>query len=227
MNKNVQNKENNYNYCSNIGVAYELIGMLDSALYWTKKGLEPNSESHEKSEWIHVRIIEVETAMQKNKNWLNQNSIFDFNVPLDSIFIQFPDSLMLRNFISELNFQLQERTFFVKPHHQDKLVAKLLLILADAIAKEYDTHESKATYLLASEYDTTLMSTINMRLAHIYQIEEGLGLEQYEYTDADGLTIANDSEKTSILTPLKQSILSTHPKKRKTFRFGSLYQQLD
>ncbi len=170
-------------------MAYELLGQLDSAYYWTKKGVELNSE------WIHIRILEIEMAVQKNKDWLSQNSIFDFEVPLDSSFTIFTDSLKLYGFVDELGFQLHERTFFVKSHHQEKLVAKLILILANAIAKEYDTHECKSTYLLAAKYDTNLIKTVNMRLAHISQIEEELGLEHYEYTDANGLTITNDSYK--------------------------------
>lgn len=195
LNNNIKDKETNYNFCSNIGVAYELVGQLDSALYWTKKGVELNPESHRKSEWIHIRILEIEIEMKKNPNWLSTHNIFDFELPLDSSFITFPDSLALESFIDELGFQLRERTYFVKPYHQDKLVASLILILADGIAKKYDTHESKETYLLAAKYDSTLVETVNMRLAHISRIEEDLGLEHYEYTDANGLTITNDAYK--------------------------------
>jgi len=195
LNENINDKETNYNFCSNIGVAYELVGQLDSALYWTKKGVELNPESHRKSEWIHIRILEIEIEMQKDPNWLSKHNIFDFELPLDSSFITFPDNLALESFIDELGFQLRERTYFVKPHHQDKLVASLILILADGIAKKYDTHKSKDTYLLAAQYDSTLVETVNMRLAHISRIEEDLGLEHYEYTDANGLTITNDAYK--------------------------------
>ena len=194
LNKNISNKLNNYSFCSNIGVAYELLGNLDSALYWTKRGVKINPESHYNSEWIHVKILEVEILMKKNKNWLNNNSIFGFYVPMDSNFTEFPDSLDY-SFFSSLQYQLNERTFFVKPHHQNKLVAKLLLILADFVAVKYDTYECKQVYKLSAEYDTTIVNTINLRLNALKNIEKKLGIEHYKFSDKDGLTITNDNKK--------------------------------
>lgn len=114
-----------YSTASNIGTAYELTGQNELALKWIKKAILLNPNSHEASEWIHVKILEAKI----NDKDLNDGSGFliDFgqnakpNSPLSI------DSLnILRH---QLVYQLNERMSFVKP--KDKIVAALLFDLAN------------------------------------------------------------------------------------------------
>ncbi|PCI98670.1 MAG: hypothetical protein COB15_05455 [Flavobacteriales bacterium] len=53
---------NLYTTASNLGTIYELIGKPDSALIWIKKSIELNPESHNGSEWIHIKILEYKLS---------------------------------------------------------------------------------------------------------------------------------------------------------------------
>ena len=68
----IENKKSNlYTTASNLGTIYELIGKPDSALYWIRKSVTLNPQSHEGSEWIHLKILEFKI----NKNQNIENSI--------------------------------------------------------------------------------------------------------------------------------------------------------
>lgn len=54
-----------YRTASNLGTAYELAGEPAKALDWIRKGIDRNPESHEGSEWIHVRILEKKVSGTK------------------------------------------------------------------------------------------------------------------------------------------------------------------
>jgi tetratricopeptide (TPR) repeat protein len=60
---------NKYQTAANIGTTYELLGKLDSALFWIKRGLQINPDSHGGSEWIHVKILEHEIAANGDANY--------------------------------------------------------------------------------------------------------------------------------------------------------------
>lgn len=69
----IQQKPNEYQIIQNLGTAYELNGQLDSALFYIKKGLKINPNSHNRSEWIHVKILEAEIASKKDPNYLKKH----------------------------------------------------------------------------------------------------------------------------------------------------------
>lgn len=66
-------RPNQYQIIQNLGTAYELNGQLDSALFYIQKGLKINPDSHRKSEWIHVKILEAEIALKKDPNYLKSH----------------------------------------------------------------------------------------------------------------------------------------------------------
>lgn len=204
LNKNVKVKNTNYNFCSNIGVAHELVGNLDSALFFTSLGINLNPESHNSSEWIHIKILEAEIALKKDKNWLDKNDIFDFKMSKDSIPTVFPKKLTLDDFCYQLYFQLEERTYFVKAKNQDPVVARLILIMADASTRAFDVKKSIVTYKLAAEYDTSLTSIVDKRIAYLQTPDNGFeppiyGLEN-EYTTIEE---QNALDETKPKTPKK------------------------
>lgn len=51
-----------YEAATNLGTAYELLGRDDDALRWIREGIVRNPESHDGSEWLHVRILEAKIA---------------------------------------------------------------------------------------------------------------------------------------------------------------------
>lgn len=196
LKENVVEKNLNYSYSSNIAVAYELVGNLDSALYYTNKAIEIDPNSHEGSEWIHARILEVTQKLNADPNWLDNNNFFEFEISTTeepTIFSDSSDDLL--DFAWALGYQLKERTYFVKPEDQDKIVGHLLLILADLYAREYDTGESKATYQLAAEYDSEISELVEARLDFIIAFEEENNIESYEYTDETGYNLNHDNKK--------------------------------
>lgn len=72
-----------YITASNLGTAYELVGENEKALEWIKKGMERNADSHEGSEWIHVRILEAKIALAKDPDWLKSHSTLGLNFGKD------------------------------------------------------------------------------------------------------------------------------------------------
>jgi len=73
-----------YITASNLGTAYELIGENEKALEWIKKGMERNANSHDGSEWIHVRILETKIALAKDPDWLKSHSTLGLNFGKDA-----------------------------------------------------------------------------------------------------------------------------------------------
>lgn len=120
---------------ANLGTAYELMGKDELALEWIRKGIERNPESHQGSEWLHVRILEAKIGLKKDPDWLKGHSVagLDFGdgeLPSRPS----PSSLPLGNDGKPLSFlrahagigyQLSERLRFVKP--ADPVVADLLM----------------------------------------------------------------------------------------------------
>jgi hypothetical protein len=184
--KNVSNKQNNYNYASNIGVAHELIGDIDSAYYWTSKAIDLNHNSHQNSEWIHLKILGAEKALKKDPNWFVNHSIFDFDISMNETPTILPDSIFLDELMEQLSFQLNERTFFVKPEQQDPIVARLILLLADIYTRGYDAEASVPTYELAAKYDTNLQEIVLNRISYVKANSNALNLERDRYKDRNG-----------------------------------------
>jgi hypothetical protein len=55
-----------YVTAANLGTAYELSGDDEKALEWIRKGIERNPNAHERSEWLHVRILEAKLTLKKD-----------------------------------------------------------------------------------------------------------------------------------------------------------------
>ncbi len=176
-----------YSIYSNLGVAYELKGNNDSAYYWTKKGLEINPSSHMESEWIHLKILEAQMAINNDANWLKNNTVLGHTIGNDSI----PTTILNDNYARQrlaigIEYQLRERMYFVKP--KNKVVAQLLLQLADLYSLSVDLNNASGTYLLAQRYDPDLAPIINKRLAKVRLV-----LTPIETTYLDSLESSSDT----------------------------------
>lgn len=117
-----------YTLHSNLGTAFELIGENDSALFHIKRSLELNPDSHEGSEWIHVRILEFKIAASKGKS---PASILGIGFGQGAIPSK-PSGQDLALLRKHLRVQLRERMTFVKP--EDAIVGELLFDLGNVQA---------------------------------------------------------------------------------------------
>lgn len=143
---------NLYTTASNLGTIYELIGQPDSALFWIKKSMVLNNESHGGSEWIHVKILEFKLAEFKDY----QLSILGLNFGNDSIPSN-PENYNLEEMYAHLWHQLKERSNFVKP--KNEIVGNLYFDFGNIGAQHRDMETALESYAAAKEYgfDSELM----------------------------------------------------------------------
>lgn len=118
---------NLYSTASNLGTAYELLSINDSAHYWIKKGMELNPDSHGGSEWIHLKILEYKLSGATTVD----HSILDLDFGQDTL----PENIHkydLDSLSRDIWYQLSERTIFVKP--EDPIVGSIFNDYANIIS---------------------------------------------------------------------------------------------
>ena len=128
--KLVEEYPNQYSLASNLGTAYELNAKNQDALKWIKKGIALNADSHYGSEWVHVLILETKIKLESNPDFLQEHQIISlpkkFNLTTQ---LEINDNnYTIQEIQRAIEYQLRERTVFVKP--QDAVVAVLLFTLA-------------------------------------------------------------------------------------------------
>lgn len=127
-----------YATAANLGTAYELAGNNEKALEWIKKGIELNPDSHEGTEWLHVRILEAKLALKDDPGWLEAHSIVDPTQKVGAEKLSATgnrgETLSPEQIKHALIYQLHERLQFVPP--PDPIVGSLLLDLGELIFDE-------------------------------------------------------------------------------------------
>lgn len=127
---------NEYAINANYGTALELTGEIDSALFYIKKGIELNPESHKGSEWVHVRILETKIKLRDNPDYLENNSVLNLtNAELNS-----------EEVTKHIFYQARER--FPFSPHPDAIFSSVLTDLAKSVANNKSTY---LAYLIARE----------------------------------------------------------------------------
>lgn len=134
-------KENpyNYNYAANLGTTYELLGKNELALQFIKKGIELNPDSHEGSEWVHVKILEAKLKMAGNPDWIFKNRVLGTGVNFDS-----KESASLNDKTWHVEYQLQERIPFTP--FPDALLANVFDELGDLYATQQSVELAYIAY---------------------------------------------------------------------------------
>jgi tetratricopeptide (TPR) repeat protein len=120
-------KENpgQYFIAANLGTAYELTGNNEEAARWIAEGIRRNLESHEGTEWLHVRILEAKIAQQKDPDYFKKHSVLDITpAAMTEDTLLGKEKLHPDNMIEAIQHQLSERMQFVKP--PNPAVASLL-----------------------------------------------------------------------------------------------------
>jgi len=141
-----------YQTAANLGTTYELLGQNESALYWIKRAVEINPNSHRGSEWIHVKILEAKIKTNGNEKYLWTNSILSLDFGDDKIPVN-KNNIDLQNLRDHIYDQLNERMSFIKP--KDPIVAQLLFDLGNVCALTIDATSGLQVYQTAKEYGYT------------------------------------------------------------------------
>jgi tetratricopeptide (TPR) repeat protein len=129
-----------YQLASNLGTAYELNGVNDSALKYIRRGMLLNPQDHEGSEWIHAKILEMKLNLKVDPNHLQKNALLDLNEK------QKRDSIVLQ----QINIQLKERVPFSPG--PDPIMAALFTDMGDISANIRSIEYARAYYLIAQNY---------------------------------------------------------------------------
>ncbi len=140
---------NQYNTAANIGTAYELLGKNDSALFWIKKSVTINFNSHFGSEWIHVRLLEEKIKAQNTEGYFDTHSILGWDFGKGKKAKDIPH-LDLAKFATHLYYQLTERMTFIKD--KDPIIAQLAFDLGNIYSAKNDHRAAVAIYDIARTY---------------------------------------------------------------------------
>jgi tetratricopeptide (TPR) repeat protein len=131
---------NEYQIAANLGTAYELIGELDSALFYIKRGIEINPKAHGNSEWIHVKVLETKKRQLEDPNYLDSKSVLELT--------EFQKNNLSTRY--ELEIQIRERFPFTAG--PDQIMASLMIDLGDCYANDVSIEYAKAFYNIANKY---------------------------------------------------------------------------
>ncbi|MBL9145102.1 MAG: hypothetical protein JNM99_15590 [Verrucomicrobiaceae bacterium] len=147
-----------YETAANLGTALELSGDDEGALKWITEGIRRNRQSHDQSEWIHVRILEAKVALKRDPRWLETNTIsginrdnmtkaFEIETPQGPMVLFHPSKPSVHNAIG---WQLNERMSLVKP--TDIIVAHLLYELALIEMEAGNLKDAEGELEMAKDY---------------------------------------------------------------------------
>jgi len=137
-----------YTTASNLGTIYELLGKPDSALFWIKKSVAINPESHEGSEWIHLKILQFKLSQQSAPS----GSILHLDFG-ESVLPINPEAYDLAELAQHLRYQLKERISFVPP--PNLIVGSLYFDLGNVLAQTQDVETALVSYREAQKYGFT------------------------------------------------------------------------
>jgi tetratricopeptide (TPR) repeat protein len=141
----------NYFVAANLGTALELTGDNEEALRWIREGIRRNPDSHDGTEWLHVKILEAKISQQKNPAYFTTHSVLDLDPEqvLKGISIDGKE-ISAKEVAESIHLQLQERLQFVKP--PDPAVASLLFDYAAIVAATNTLETAKTLLNLAVKY---------------------------------------------------------------------------
>jgi hypothetical protein len=157
-------KPNRYSTASNLGTLYELMGENEKAYSWIKKSIKINADSHEGSEWLHLKILEAK--IQKLQNPTGEFLIStNFGSAINPKTLLSDEELIKLK--DALYYQLNERISFIKP--KDYIIAVLLFELGNiSMTYEYGSTDAAEIYELSKMYGFQ-NDLINERLVVCYK----------------------------------------------------------
>lgn len=168
-----------YSVAANLGTAYELLGQLDSALYWINKAVSIDPQSHMNSEWIHVMILRYKIAKAKNPQYLAGGSALMLNFGEKDL----PENaynMKVNEIMPQLGYQLKERLQFIPA--PDTLMGMLLFDYANLHALQGELSGALVYFQKAREYgfSSELMEAREARIAELLKADPNATLNGQE-----------------------------------------------
>ncbi len=168
----LENSNPEYAFAASLGTAYELSGDNQNALKWIKEGVKRNPDSHYRTEWLHVLILEAKINLEKNPDYYSQKRVLELPEPLpekeSDVFVAYNGQNFNRLQVeTALAYQLFERTVFVKP--KDVIVADLLFSLSRISAHKNDFKAAFGFLDLSKQYgfsDQNLLQKTDKNYKH-------------------------------------------------------------
>jgi predicted negative regulator of RcsB-dependent stress response len=144
-----------YESAANLGTILEINGKTEEALKWIKKAIQINPQSHNGSEWLHVKILE---AKLNPNDTVVGTMLTGVDFGAEAIPTTELDSLALAKLQRDLFYQLNERVTFIQP--KDQYIAALMFELGNATLALGNKSAALEIYEKAKKYgfDTPLMA---------------------------------------------------------------------
>ena len=144
-----------YEFNSNLGTTYELIGQNRLALKYIKKGLEINPSSHKGSEWIHVKILESKIGIDKNPKWLEEHKFLDLDAKFADLMVRYSgqERRWVFNILTHLDYQLRTRIPFVP--NPDLHTCLMFKEFSEFVSKHHSTSLAHGYAIMANYYAPT------------------------------------------------------------------------
>jgi tetratricopeptide (TPR) repeat protein len=143
-----------YAVAANLGTAYELAGKNHDAKKWIEEAIRRNPNSHEGTEWLHVKILEAKIQQDKDPAYFNNHSVLDLDyrtlVPGAERIPVAGEQRAVKRVHEALQYQLEERLKFVKG--SDPVVASLLFDYAAIEAGTATLESARGLLEMAAEY---------------------------------------------------------------------------
>ena len=187
-----------YTVISNLGTLYELQGKNQKALQFIRKAISIEPDSHNGSEWVHVKILEYKLKNIPGKNIAASNIL----------------GLSSREHVSssaatDIQYQLSERIPFTPV--PNLLLAKVLDEYAGWLAKHHSITGAYLMYDIATDYDTANILHVQESRTAIHKLIEKYKAEvpvktKY-YFDP------NEEEEVAVVKPVVTDPVALVPKK--------------
>lgn len=194
-----------YSISANLGTAYELSGMPDSALKYIERGMELNPNSHGGSEWIHVKILETKIKQRTEPDYLTRYTVLELTEEQEKDWKICQDILI----------QLRERFPFCPG--PDSIMASIVTDLGDCYANVLSVEVAKGVYMIAKNY----FSDESEELQHKIDEMKSLGTKYQTRTrtivDGDAIKESHFTDKKLMENPndppyeIKWEKINTNP----------------
>lgn len=140
---------NLYETAANLGTTYELLGQIDSAIYWLTKALKIKPDSHYDSEWIHLKILEFKKLANGDEQKLWNTDILSLGLG-ENLLPEYSGNKHLWEIRQQIYSQLTERMSFIQP--KDPVIGRLLFDLGNVTALDKNVEGALQVYEKARAY---------------------------------------------------------------------------
>jgi len=166
--------------CTNLGIAYELIGEPDAALLYIQQAYSNKSELQNGTEWIHINILKAKIALQGDPAWFDAHTILD---PDGSAKLFEPKKAKSREW-DKLLSQIKTYAFiqgitrgpFSKPPNE--IFCQLILEMGDIYAENFSLEKAYSIYATAQVFQTEKQEQkVAQRLIETERLLQNNGLQ--------------------------------------------------